>query len=223
MRHHLHADRRHFHGDEVVALAHVEAPRVADIRRVREVDRLLGAHRAAAVARLFERHAVLMALGDIKKGAAIGAQQPLVGRERDEVGIELLHVEREHADALWVASTRSVCPGARGQRRRHAIEIDEGRRRTSAPTRSRPSRSAPRPAARSPPARRRSNRRHPAGQRLRPCRRPRPRATSIPAPPRNDRPPAPGRARRPAPQTTLRPSRRHIRRKKSAPHPPAPH
>ena len=29
--HHLHADRRHLHGDEVVALAHVEAPRIADV------------------------------------------------------------------------------------------------------------------------------------------------------------------------------------------------
>ena len=28
IRHHLHADRRHFHGDEMIALAHVEAPRV---------------------------------------------------------------------------------------------------------------------------------------------------------------------------------------------------
>ena len=133
--HHLHADRRHLHGDEVVALAHVEAPRIADVVDVREVDILLGAHRAAPVARLLQRNAVLVALGDIQEGAAVGTEQPLVGREDHEVRIERAHVERQHAGArAWHRRAgRRPARAARGRRGRGRPR----RRRTSAPRRSR--------------------------------------------------------------------------------------
>ena len=108
--------------DEMIALAHVEAARVADIVGVGEVDLLLGTHRAPAVARLLERNAVLAALGDIEEGAAVGTEQPLVGRERDEVRVERAHVDLGDADAM--RGVDQQCCALRAQCRRDAVEID---------------------------------------------------------------------------------------------------
>ena len=52
------------------------------------------------MARLLQRNAGLVALGDVEEGAAVGAEQPLVGREHHEVGIERTDIERQHAGAL---------------------------------------------------------------------------------------------------------------------------
>ena len=106
----------------MIALAHVETARVADIVRVGEVDLLLGPHRFAPVARLFERNAALVTARDIEEGAAIGAEQPLVGRERHEVGIERAHVEFGHADT--VGGVDEQRRALRAKRRGDAGKID---------------------------------------------------------------------------------------------------
>ena len=121
--HQLHAERRHFEGNEMVALAHVEAPRARDVGRVGEIGHAFRCDRAAAVARLLERHAVLVAPGDVKKRAAVGAEHPLVGRKHQEVGIERAHVERQHAGAMGGVDQERGTAGAR--RRRNLIEVDE--------------------------------------------------------------------------------------------------
>ena len=106
----------------MIALAHVEAPRVADIARVGEVDILLGAHGAPAVARLLQGNAVLVALGDVKKGARIRPDEPFVGRKHQKVRIEFLHVEIEHAGAMGGVHQQRGAAGA--QRRSHAAKVD---------------------------------------------------------------------------------------------------
>ena len=142
--HHLHADRRHLHADEVVALAHVVAPRVVAIGRVAEVDRVLGVDRRARPRGLLERHAVLMALGDVHEGAAVGTEHPLVGREDQKVGIERLHVDVPHA---------GIVRGVDQQRRALLLAAPRGPRRgrwrrrpTSAPRKSKPAPPAAAPA-----------------------------------------------------------------------------
>ena len=84
----------------MIALAHVVAPRIGQIARVGEVDRVLGFDVAPSERGLLERHAVLMALGDIDEGAPIGTEHPFVGREDQEIRIERLHVGRDDADAV---------------------------------------------------------------------------------------------------------------------------
>ena len=93
----------------MIALAHIEAPGVAEIGRIGEVTVLLGTDRAAAVARLFERDAVLVALRDIKEGPAIGAEEPLIGREGDEVRIERADIDGS-TPAPCVASRKIAAP-----------------------------------------------------------------------------------------------------------------
>src|SRR4051812_36032976 len=44
---HLHADRGHLQRNEMIALAHVEAPGVADVTEIGEIDVVLGAYVAA--------------------------------------------------------------------------------------------------------------------------------------------------------------------------------
>ena len=135
VRHHLHADRRHLHRDEMVALAHVEAPRIGDIAEIaRNRPRSRRARRAGR-SRLLERNAVLVALGDVEEGAAVGTEHPLVGREDQEIRIECAHVDRQHAGAV-----RGVDQEARAllpQRARDSARCRSARRPTSAPTRSR--------------------------------------------------------------------------------------
>ena len=84
----------------MVALAHVEAPRIRDVAEVGEIDLVLGAHVAAAGRRLLQRNTVLMALGDVDEGSAVRPEQPFVGREDHEIRVETPHVHRQHAGAL---------------------------------------------------------------------------------------------------------------------------
>ena len=64
-----------------------------------------------------------MAFGDIKKGPAVGAEQPFVGREDHKVRIEARHVHRQHADAVGgVDEKEGALPP---QRRRHFFQIDQ--------------------------------------------------------------------------------------------------
>jgi hypothetical protein len=84
----------------MIALAHVEAAGIADVAGVGEIDRVLGAYVAAAACRLLQRNAALMTFRDVEKGAAVGAEQPFVGREDHEIRIETFGVERQHAGAL---------------------------------------------------------------------------------------------------------------------------
>ena len=132
---HFHADRRHLHRDEVVALAHVEAARVADVAEIGEIDRVLRAHVAAAGRNLLQRDAALMAFGDVEEGAAVRPKHPFIGREHHEIRIETLHVHRQHADAL--ASRRSGTPRPAAAAPRRLCRHRSARRPTSAPTRSR--------------------------------------------------------------------------------------
>ena len=108
--HHLHADRGHLHRDEMIALAHVEAPRIANVTDICEIDRVLGAHVAAAGRGLLERDAILVSFGDVEKGAAVWSEQPFVGREDHEIRIETLHVHRQHAGALRRVDQESRAP-----------------------------------------------------------------------------------------------------------------
>jgi hypothetical protein len=66
--HHLHADRGHFHRNEMIALAHVETQSTGDVTRIRKIRGVIGTHVAAAIGGLLERNAVLMTLGDIEEG-----------------------------------------------------------------------------------------------------------------------------------------------------------
>ena len=120
---HLHADRGHLQRNEMIALAHVETPGVADIGQVGEIDLVLGAHVAAGGCRLLERDAVLMAFGDIEKGAAVGSDQPFVGREQHEIRIEAFDVHRQHAGALGRVDQEegAMLP----QRRGDLFEVDQ--------------------------------------------------------------------------------------------------
>ena len=98
--HHFHADRRHLHRDEMVALAHVETPCIRDIAKVREIDRVLGAHVAAAGRRLIQRKAIVMTLRNIDERPAVGPEQPLVGRKDHKVRIEARDIHRQHAGTV---------------------------------------------------------------------------------------------------------------------------
>jgi hypothetical protein len=100
LRQHLHADRGHLHRDEMVALAHVETTRIGDVTRIGEIDRVIGTDIAAAGGGLLQRKPALMAPGDIDEGAAIGAEQPFVGRKDHEVRVETRDVQCQHAAAL---------------------------------------------------------------------------------------------------------------------------
>jgi hypothetical protein len=111
-RHELHSDRGHLHRDEMIALAHVEAPRIAHISGVGEIGVLFGAHSAAAVAGLLKRNAGLMAFGDLKESAPIGAEQPFVGREHDEIRIERAYVQANHPGALRGVNQKDSAAGA---------------------------------------------------------------------------------------------------------------
>src|SRR5262245_57366604 len=57
LRHHLHSDRRHFQRDEMVALAHIEAPRAGDEFGIAIIALPLRGDGAAAIAGLLQRHA----------------------------------------------------------------------------------------------------------------------------------------------------------------------
>src|SRR5207237_3375835 len=80
--------------------AHVEAPRVGNVTRIGEIDRILGADILAAGSGLLERQSTLMALRDIDEGAAIGPEQPFVGRKDHKIRIEARNVQFDHAAAL---------------------------------------------------------------------------------------------------------------------------
>ena len=139
--------------------------RASAVARVGEIDRLLGPDVAPAERGLLERHAVLMALGDIEEGAAVGPEHPFVGREDQEVRIELR--ARPSPSRPRCAWHRPATPRpARRSASRHPLEVDARRRPTSAPRRSRPAPPAARPAARWPPAPPPSSRRRPAAHRL---------------------------------------------------------
>ena len=120
---HFHADRGHLQRDKMIALAHVEAAGIADVAGIREINRVLGAHIAAAGRRLFQRRAALMAFGNVEKGPAVGAEQPFVGREDHEVRIELPDVERQHARALRRVDQKQRAVAA--QRRRYLFKVDQ--------------------------------------------------------------------------------------------------
>ncbi len=96
----------------MVALAHVEAPRVADVIGIGEIDILLGTHGFAAVARLFERNAALVALGHVNESAAVRPEQPLIGWKHDEIRIECAHIEIEHSGALRCVDQEDCAAGA---------------------------------------------------------------------------------------------------------------
>ena len=122
-RHHFHADRRHFHGDEMIALAHVVAARVGLITGVGKVHRVLRLDVAATERCLLERHTALVTLGDVDEGATVGTEHPLVGRKNQEIGIEALDVGRQHADAMRrIDEKRRALPL---QRHLHTIDVDE--------------------------------------------------------------------------------------------------
>src|SRR6476619_3140000 len=106
----------------MVALAHVEASSVGQVAEIGEIDFVLGAYVTAAERGLLERDAILMAFSDIEKGAAIGTEQPFVGRKGHEIRIEARHVERQYAGALRRVDqeARAVPP----QRVAHPVEID---------------------------------------------------------------------------------------------------
>src|ERR1700731_2114327 len=89
----------------MVALAHVEAPRIRNVARIGEIDRVFRAHVTAAEGRLLKRNAVLMTPGDVDESPAIGAEQPFVGREDHKIRIESFDVH-VRTPALCVASTR---------------------------------------------------------------------------------------------------------------------
>src|SRR6266550_3705006 len=57
--HHFHPDRGHLHRNEMVALAHVEAPCIGNVADIGEIDRILGAHVTAAERGLLKRYAAL--------------------------------------------------------------------------------------------------------------------------------------------------------------------
>src|SRR5205085_11138253 len=78
----------------------VEAPRIAEVTRIGKIDRILRTDMAAAGSGLLQRQPALMALGDIDEGAAIGAEQPFVGRKYHEVRVEARNVQLDHAAAL---------------------------------------------------------------------------------------------------------------------------
>src|SRR5258708_31655929 len=104
----------------MVTLAHVEAPCIADITRVREIDVILGADVTAAGRGLLERNTLLMALGDVEKSSAVGTKQPFVGRENHKIRVEMPNVHRQHAGALRCVDQKdSALPP---QRRSHLFK-----------------------------------------------------------------------------------------------------
>src|SRR5262245_59378154 len=84
----------------MIVLAHVEAPCPGDEFGIAIVRLPLGINRAAAIARLLERHTVLAAFGHIKKGPPVWSEQPFVGGEDEKVGIEATHVDLHHAHGV---------------------------------------------------------------------------------------------------------------------------
>ena len=84
----------------MIALAHVETQSTGDVTRIRKIRGVIGTHVAAAIGGLLERNAVLMTLGDIEEGAAIGPDQSFVGREDHKIRIEAFDVHRQHAGTL---------------------------------------------------------------------------------------------------------------------------
>src|SRR5260370_28713215 len=107
----------------MVALAHIEAPCIVNVAKVREIDLVLGAHVTAAERGLFKRDTGLMALGNVEKGSAVGPEQPLVGRENHKIRVEALHVYRQYTDALRGVDKegRSLLP----KRCAHFFEVDD--------------------------------------------------------------------------------------------------
>ena len=41
-----------------------------------------------------------MAFGTVQEGAAVGPEQPFVGREDHKIRVEMLYIHRQHAGAL---------------------------------------------------------------------------------------------------------------------------
>ena len=120
---HLHADRGHLHRNEMIALAHVEAPGIADVIEIAEIHRVLGAHVAAAGGSLLQRDAALMAFRNIEKSAAVWAEQPFVGREDHKIRIEARHIHRQHAGAL--RRVHQKCTASLPERRADFFDIDQ--------------------------------------------------------------------------------------------------
>ena len=133
----------------------------ANIAEIGEIDLVLGAHVTAAERGLLQRNAVLMALGDVEEGAAVGPEQPFVGREDHKIRIET--AARPSPARRRCASRRSGSGALLPQRRADLSRGRSARRPTSAPMRSRQGRPAARPAARWPRAPPMSSRRRPAG------------------------------------------------------------
>ena len=106
----------------MIPLAHVEAARVVAIGEVCEIDVRFGAHALAGRRCLLEGHAVLVALGDVEEGAAVGAKQPFVGGKADEVRVEGLDVEVHHADGVGGVDEHGGAVAAGG--RHEFVEID---------------------------------------------------------------------------------------------------
>ena len=107
----------------MIALAHVETPRAGHEFDVAEIGRALRGDLAPAVGCLLQRHAVLVALGDVEERAPIRPQQPLVGREHEKVGIERPHVERD--DAHGVRRIDQQRCSLRAQSRGDALDVHD--------------------------------------------------------------------------------------------------
>ena len=107
----------------MVALAHVETPRIGNVADIREIDLILGAHVTAAERRLLERDAALMALGDVEKRPAVRPQQPLVSRKKHKIRIETLHIHCQHAGAVRGVDKKSRC--SLPERRAHFFDVDQ--------------------------------------------------------------------------------------------------
>src|SRR5260370_22121385 len=94
----------------MVALAHIEAPCIVNVAKVREIDLVLGAHVTAAERGLFKRDTALMTLGNVEKGSAVGPEQPLVGRENHKIRIETPDGPRQPTGAVRRVATKSRSP-----------------------------------------------------------------------------------------------------------------
>src|SRR6266853_670731 len=107
----------------MVALAHIEAPCIVNVAKIREIDLVVGAHVTAAERRLFKRDTALMTLGNVEKGSAVGPEQPLVCRENHKIRIETPDVHRQHTSAVSRVDKKGSSPLP--ERGAHFFDVDQ--------------------------------------------------------------------------------------------------
>ena len=147
LRHHLHADRGHLQRDEVVALAHVEAPRTVDIARVGEVGvarRAPSAGRSSSAPAARRPGGAWRRTGRRDRRGRSATCRSGTPRSPDRACAHRAAARRRCAWRRRAAphpAISALAPPCQDRPCRHP---------TSAPRRSRPARPAPRRAARSP-------------------------------------------------------------------------